>query len=314
MSVRRAVMRVGKLALVMALAAVATPKFAHAKFDPLDPLGQFRKKHVDVSIEVAPGDWGGADVGSIHLVLTSVADAFLDHAKLARDDLKLRIVPRSGSPRVLYERGPEGQYVIQLTARDQRWFQYAYQFAHELCHVVANFDHRVVDGEAVQDNQWFEEALCETAALFTLKRLGIVWASNPPTRDWMGYGESFVSYAGYLLNEPHRYLPKNQSLRDWYAENRASLREDPYQRRKNDIVASALLPLFEQHPEYWRSIAYLNADSVSAAKPFPDYLDDWHRACPDKTLAREIMMHFGFDPGGRDAPRETALRSSHFRH
>lgn len=298
------------MALVMLLAAASVPKLVHARFDPLDPLGELRKKHVELAIEVAPGDWGSADVRDIELVLASVARVFLDYARVDRDELKLRIVPRGGSPRVLYERDEAGAYVVQLTARDQRWFQYAYQFAHELCHVAANFEHRVVDDAAVQENQWFEEALCETAALFTLKRLGAVWASTPPTRNWMGYGESFTSYAAYLLKEPHRHLAASRSLRDWYAEHGASLRDDPYQRRKNDVVASALLPLFEAHPEYWRAIAYLNQDAVSAAKPFPEYLADWHRACPDKALPGAVMQHFGFEPGGREAPRKAALRSS----
>jgi hypothetical protein len=297
------------VALVVLLASASMPRFVHARFDPLDPLGQVRKKHVELSIEVAPGDWGGAEVGDIELVLGSVAAVFLEHVKLARDDLRLRVIPRSDSPRVLYERGGDGQYVIQLTARDQRWFQYAYQFAHELCHVASNFDHRVVGGKAVEDNQWFEEALCETAALFTLKRLSLAWASNPPTRNWMGYGESFASYAAFLLNEPHRRLGPDRSLRDWYAENSASLRDNPYQRRKNEIVASSLLPLFEQAPEHWRSIAYLNSDASSAAKPFADYLSDWYRACPDKTLPRLVMLHFGFGLGADGARPETALQS-----
>ncbi len=301
MPVWRPVMHVGKVALVVLLATASMPRFVHARFDPLDPLGQVRKKQIELSIEVAPGDWGGADVGEIELVLGSVAAVFLEHVRLARDDLKLRVVPRSGSPRVLYERGHDGQYVIQLTARDQRWFQYAYQFAHELCHIASNFERRVVGERAVEDNQWFEEALCETAALFTLKRLGVAWASNPPTRNWMGYGESFAAYAAYLLNEPHRQLAADQSLRDWYAEHGASLKDNPYQRRKNEVVASSLLPLFEQDPHAWRALAYLNPDAASAAKPFAEYLSDWYRACPDKTLPRRVMRHFGFDPDTREA-------------
>lgn len=308
MPVWRSAKRVGKMVLVTVLASVSMPKFVHAKFDPFDPLGEMRKKHVAVSIEIAPGDWGGVSIGDLQLLLTSVAREFLDHVKVSRDDLKLRIIPRGGSPRVLYERGADGQYVIQLTARDQRWFQYVYQFAHELCHVASNFDHKVaVDGEAVEKNQWFEEALCETAALFMLKRLSVVWASNPPTRNWLGYGESFAAYAERLLSEPHRRFAPNQSLRDWYAENHASLSDNPYLRQKNEVVASILLPLFEQHPEYWRSIAYLNADSASAAKPFAEYLADWYHACPDKALPREVLAHFGFDPGGHEAPRQAEL-------
>lgn len=304
MPVWRPVMRAARMGLVMLLAAVSLPKFGHARFDPLDPLGEVRKKHVRVSIEVAPGDWGGASLTDIEVVLGSVAREFLDQVRIPGADLKLRVIPRAGSPRVLYERGPEGQYVIQLTARDQRWFQYAYQFAHELCHVASNFDHKIVIGDQVaQHNQWFEEALCETAALFTLKRLGVAWASNPPQRNWVGYGESFTSYAEHLLSEPHRQLVTGESLRDWYAEHRASLGDNPYLRQENEAVASALLPLLEAHPQYWQSIAYLNADSASAARPFAEYLADWYRASPDKALPRTILQYFGFDPAGHETPR-----------
>ena len=309
-SARHALRRFGRTAL-MTLAALAAPKFAHAKYDPFDPLGQMRKRHVEVNIEIAPGNWGTARPADIQMVLASVAQTFLDNVGLRRDALHLRVVPRAGSPRVLYERGADGQYVIQLTARDQRWFQYAYQFAHELCHVVSNFDHkRAVDDEVVQDNQWFEESLCETAALFTLKELSAAWGRHPPTRNWMAYGPSFAAYADHLIDEPHRHLPDGRSLREWYADNRTALKDNPYLREKNEVVASVLLPLFEAHPEFWRSIAYLNPERSSAGKPFPAYLADWYAAAPDKALPRAVMAGFGFDADGAaaaSAPHAAAL-------
>jgi len=302
----------GRTGLMMVLAAVSAPRWAHAKFDPRDPLGELRQRHMAVSIEVAPGDWGRAQPGDIQRVLASVAEEFLDHVGLARDELKLRVIPRDGSPRVLYERGVDGQYVIQLTARDDHWFQYAYQFSHELCHVVSNFDHKARVGDTVAtDNQWFEESLCETAALFTLLRLGDTWQRHPPSRNWIAYAPQFPAYANHLLEEPHRQLPSGQSLREWYGAHRVSLRVNPYLREKNEVVASALLPLFVAHPEYWRSIAFLNADPNSAAKPFSAYLADWYAASPDKTLPAQVMTRFGFVPAARfvEAAPPAAARS-----
>jgi hypothetical protein len=299
------VLRMRRIVLAMLAATVSMAKPGHAGFDPLNPLGEIRKKQIAVSVLIDAGDWGEGDARDIQLVLTSVAREFLGHVEAPVNGLKLRVVPRGGAPRALYERGLGGEYVIHLTARDQHWFQYAYQFAHELCHVVSNFDHKAMTGEGVaQDNQWFEEALCETAALFTLKRLSRAWASNPPGRDWIGYGDTFSSYAVHLSSQPHRKLAEGQSLRDWYVANRAVLKGDPYLRQKNEVVANALLPLFEAHPELWQSIAYLNTDSASASKSFPEYLADWYRACPEKTLPQRVMTQFGFDTNGHEAPPE----------
>ena len=282
-------------AMLLLATSMSIPKLGHAGFDALDPLGVMRKKVHTVSVEVAPGDWGNVDPRNVQLVLESVANEFLGSSVGLDKDLKLRVVPRSGAPRVLFDRGVRGEYQIQLTARDERWFQYAYQFAHELCHVASNFDHKLrVDDDETSANQWFEEALCETAALYTLKRLAVTWQSLPPTRNWIGYGETFAAYADKLAREPHRQLGR-RSLSDWYSENSDSLRHNPYLREKNEIVAGQLLPLFEAHPEYWKAIAYLNPDTTSSAKPFAGYLADWYAASPDKALPAQVIARFGLE-------------------
>lgn len=238
-----------------------------------------------VQIQVAPGNWGSADPRDIQVVLDSVASEFRPLvSRQQQTAVKIRVIPRGISPRVLYERGPEGEYVVQLTARDERWFQYAYQFSHELCHILSNFDHKEWHAGAVPTgNQWFEESLCETASLFTLKRMAASWAERPPGRKWIGYAPMFASYCDMLLAERHRYLPPSQSLGQWYAENQPALQDNPYLREKNEVVATILLPLFEQDPSMWQAIAYLNTNPRSAAKSFSEYLADWHGACPTGT-------------------------------
>lgn len=327
MSALRSVARVCKLALFMLWASMSLHAGATAKLDTMEPLGAPRKgpvsKKRSIAIDVAPGNWGRADVRDIAQVLESAAGELLTHVGSSRGEISIRVIPRSGPPKVLYERGVDGQYVIQLSARDERWFQYVFQFSHELCHVLSNFDHKEAIGEAKVDegNQWFEEALCETASLFTLRRLAAVWESNPPTPNWAGYASTFSAYAGHLMGQAHRQLPAGQSLRDWYAQNRASLRESPYLREKNELVAASLLPLFEADPELWRSVAYLNPAKTSAGKPFAHYVADWQAASPDKTLPDQVIDLFGLPQGGQLAgmdasespgkpPAATALMSS----
>ena len=115
-------------------------------------------------IKVAPGRWGQANTEDIEAVLYSVADSFVRYFP-DRQLPRILVEPVSGNPRVLFERGLGGEYVIHLSARDRRWSQYAYQFAHELCHILSNFDNEEAkDGAGALQNLWFEESVCDAAA------------------------------------------------------------------------------------------------------------------------------------------------------
>lgn len=264
------------------------------------------------SVTVAGGNWGNVAVRDLQLFLEAVAGEFMTYAADPQQSaLRIRVVPRAGSPRVLYERGREGEYVVQLTARNDNWFQYAYQFAHELCHIVSHFDHKERHGDQVASgNQWFEEALCETAALYTLKRLAADWAEAPPARQWLGYGPIFASYAAFLQAQPHRRAALGQDVAPWYREHAAALANDPYQREMNERLATALLPLFEREPQSWRAIAYLNADAASAGKGFAEFLGDWYLACPPelRDVVHQTMTLFGFTPPSGAPSRLAQLR------
>lgn len=312
---------------VCAAFAVALP-IAHAGSNPL--VREAKSVRDKLAIKVVPGNWGAVDARDVQLLLEAVAGEFQAFATSPDDapgPLTIRVVPRNGSPRVLYERGPEGEYLIQLSARNENWFQYAYQFSHELCHIFSRFDHKERNGhEVATANQWFEEALCETASLFTLRRLSASWASGAgwagrtdtsPTRQWAANPAVYAAYADFLGTQEHRRLPAGQTLDRWYRENEAALRTSPYLREKNELVAAALLPLFERNPELWRAIVYLNPDKSSAAKDFPDFLGDWYAACSAADTGRvglvelvgQTMALFGFTPPSPTVQRLSRLSS-----
>lgn len=289
---------------------------AHAGTNPL--IGEAKPARGRLAIKVAPGNWGTANAGDVQSLLEAVAAEFQRFAAVPEGDsgnpvglggLAIRVVPRHGSPRVLYERGPQGEYLVHLSARNENWFQYAYQFSHELCHIFSRFDHKERNGhEVATANQWFEEALCETASLFTLRQLSSRWAAEPPGRRWANDPALFASYADFLQAQAHRRLPAAGGLDGWYRENETALRASPYLREKNELVASALLPLFERNPELWRALGYLNPSPTSAAKDFRDFLGDWYAACPagDGELAGlvgQAMALFGFTPPAGELQR-----------
>lgn len=165
---------------------------------------------------------------------------------------------------------------MHLTARNRRWAKFAYEFAHELCHVMSSYEENV-GADTTKYNQWFEEALCEAASLFTLKCMADTWeASSPPPPDWAAHASALRRYADRLIEEGHRKLPARTALAAWLRQNEDQMRNDPYLREKNEVVANLLLPLFERNPENWGALRYLNLDPEDARSSLRQYLENWY--------------------------------------
>jgi hypothetical protein len=249
-----------------------------------------------LEIEVADGDWGSAAPADIRSVLHSTAAALLADGLPA--PALIRVVPSAAGPRVLFERGPRGEYVVEISARDRRWARFAYQFGHELCHIVSHFEHKPAQGgRGIAPNQWFEEALCEAASIATLRRLATQWETDPPHPHWGAYAPAFLEFAEALASETHRTLPEGMSLAQWYEETAETLRDHPYHRNHNEAAAAALLPLFESTPGSWSSLDYLNRDAGAVPGSLAEYLAGWYRAAPERhrpfieTVAALIVPH-----------------------
>jgi hypothetical protein len=234
------------------------------------------------TIRVAAHGWGDTPIPDLQVVLESVAQEFGQHFP-NRPLNNIEVLPGQSGPLVLYERAPDGAHVVKLSARDGRWFQFVYQFAHELCHVYSNFDNkRDASGQIATMNQWFEESVCEAASLFVLRSLASTWSAAPPDSSLAQHAADLRAYSEYFLEESHRRLPATQTLALWFRENQHDLANNPYHRSKNEVVANVLLPYFEKNPDNWEAIAYLNQDAARANLIFERYLVEWMEACPEK--------------------------------
>ena len=95
-----------------------------------------------MKIEVEPRGWGDALPVDIEALLTDVA-SHLNRLLVEPVAERIMVVPVSGTgavPRTLYRYSASGPVTIQLTARDKRWAKFAYQFAHEFCHVLSGYE------------------------------------------------------------------------------------------------------------------------------------------------------------------------------
>lgn len=276
--------------------AAITCSLAHAdQTKPPAAKSRISSKDQGLRIDVRGGGWGGAPRKSIETVLYAVADELL--TRLPKNlSVPIVVTHTEDGPVALYERGPGGEYQVKLHAKGENWHLFAYEFAHELCHILSNYDENV-GADTTKYNQWFEETLCETASLFTLKNLASTWEAAPPDPQWAETAKKLRRFFDHLIAEGHRQLPPHTPLQVWLNENEEHLRQDPYRRSENEVVANLLLPLFQEDPQNWEALGYLNLDPADARTSLQDYLRHWYENAPfgHKRFIAGILAMFRLD-------------------
>ena len=238
-------------------------------------------------LRVADADWGGADPARIMVVLEDTARE-LQVLFPAGATLDILVSPTSRMPMTLFERTSRGEYHVLLRARGENWAHYAYEFAHELGHVLTNFERQARAPQAAR-HQWFEEAVCDMLSVYVLRRL----AARAPD----DFGAPYAGFADQVLGEPHRRAARGTDLAAWLQANEDALRADPYQRARNETVTTRLLDIFGRESRL-RALAYLNRSAAPPPAAFRDYLEEWRAHAPPalRSPVTEVMAEFGFAP------------------
>ena len=238
-----------------------------------------------VEVRVADADWGEVEPQRIAAVLEATAREL---AALFPGDAPLRVLvsPTGDAPMVLFQRTPRDEHHVLLRARGANWAHYAYEFAHELGHILTNYARHARDPLAAR-HQWFEEALCEMLSVTALRRM----AARAPDAG----GAPYAGFADLVLGEPHRRAARGMDLAAWLRDNEAALRADPYQRKRNEAATMRLLEIFARESRL-RALPYLNLGEAPVPASFRAYLEEWRERTPEhmRPAVQEVMEAFGF--------------------
>lgn len=140
-----------------------------------------------------------------------------------------------------------GKNLIQLVAPMNCPLAIIFEFAHELCHVMA-------DAGAPESYKWFEETLCQLMSFHALRRF----------RDHLAEGK--LPQFSPLINNIEPYIQKMFKCKDmggksfpvFFHENLPHLMKERYDRDMNHTIARQLDGLFTESPEFWKIVPVLS--------------------------------------------------------
>ncbi|MGD0533135.1 MAG: hypothetical protein ABSA62_12945 [Methyloceanibacter sp.] len=230
------------------------------------------------------GSWGGSVATDAAAVIECMRAACLTGVALLSDrqPKKLRVDDRSGSyPAIwLHTDAPTtGWITVIVGTRD--WCNLAYQFGHELGHVLCNS--WGPDAGPRNPCQWIEESLVEA---FSLRGLGLLaddWAHAPPFPNDAAYGASIRSYretilAGYRTAARDQGVPSGFGA--WFKMHEAFLKEHGGVDAVSGAV-STMLGLLEGGTAMIADMGALNRWPGRSGVPLPDYFDLWEKSCAE---------------------------------
>jgi hypothetical protein len=230
------------------------------------------------------GSWGGSEVRDAAVVIERMRAASLAGVSLLSDHqpARLRVDDRAGSnPAIWLHTDAPTTAWIRVIVGTRDWCNLAYQFGHELGHVLCNS----WEPDAAPRNpcQWIEEALVEA---FSLRGLGVLaddWRRSPPFPNDAAYGTSIRDYrenilAGYRASAPDPGDPAG--FRAWFKIHEALLTERGGLDAATGAV-STMLDLTEGDATMMADMGALNRWPGRSGVPLRDYFALWERSCAE---------------------------------
>lgn len=230
------------------------------------------------------GDWGGSLPQAAEQVVRRMRRVCLDGVPLLSDQQpgEIRVDDHSsGQPAIWLHDEPADTAWIIVDIGTRAWCQLAYQFGHELGHVLCNSWRRAATPRP--PCQWLEESLVEAFSIRGLALLAASWAQDPPFPGDNGYAAAITDYRQHLI-ERYRSAAASvagEGLTAWF---RAHRDEVEHHGGIGLEKAPAILHILDEYETETASLADLGALNRWPGRsgvPLDEYLSRWQASCAE---------------------------------
>jgi hypothetical protein len=274
------------------LVAAASARRARDLFFWALPPAQSLATSIDMSVGLltAPlevhGPWASAAPGAAEVVITRMREACLEGIALRSDHQpkRLRVDNHdSGLPAIwLHDDPPHTAWII-VNVGPRDWCKLAYQFGHELGHVLCNSWQR--DAKPARPCQWLEEALVEALSVFSLARLADRWERDPPFVHDENFADAIRNYRAAIL-ERYTKLALDQGagqggMRIWFAANRGQLEEVGALSQYACAAVPAIVAVLHADRVGVEDFGALNRWDGRSGIDLESYLAAWTKSCSE---------------------------------
>jgi hypothetical protein len=236
-------------------------------------------------IEVT-GNWQGSLPSSALTVITRMRDASLEGVQLLSDRQpdSIRVDDHASEPPHIWlhvDNNTTRLAWIVVDVEERDWSRLAYQFGHELGHVLANSWAR--NAKTGPPTQWLEESIVEAFSIRGLGHLAARWETDPLFPGDNAYGAAVRDYRAKLIqNYAKATNGTSGNLADWFRDTRPALEMPGI--GLNPIEGPAILAIaaeLEGSADAVADIGALNRWSGRTAIPLEDYLALWEISCAE---------------------------------
>jgi len=228
------------------------------------------------------GDWPDSDPQDALKVVSRVRDVALAGIRLLSDrqPLRIRVVDhRTGPPRVWLHKDTPGIAWIIVDIGVRRWAQLAYQFGHELGHVLCNS--WLPETDLKPPTRWLEEALVDAFSIRNLALLADSWEKSSPFPGSAGYGNALRGYREEVVKgyRDAGGQPATDTAA-WFRETRPALEQLNGVNKTEGPGLLAILGELERDTACVEDMGALNRWPGKAAS-LEDYLRLWRESCAE---------------------------------
>jgi hypothetical protein len=275
MTSRRDVFRIS--ALFSAFFAVLRLKNAGAGAGPRIDRPTLLSADIDVE-----GDWSGSLPSSALRVMQRMRQVCLSGVRLVSDRQPghIRVQDHSSGPPAiwLHDDPPNTAWIIvDVGSRD--WCKLAYQFGHELGHVLSNSWNRASTPQP--PTQWLEEAIVEAFSIRGLGLLATSWEQSPPFAGDNAFSAAIRSYRQDLIDKYANAVDRGD-LGKWLAMSRERLGAPGV--GVSPMEGPAILAILEELERDIVCVADLGALNrwpSRSSVPIEEYLRLWETSCAE---------------------------------